>query len=60
MCHRFLIDFASGTTWNQMAGPSPLGSTILSSPMPSSSSGTPTDRYQSSQVSKPSGGGART
>ena len=50
----------SGTTWNQMAGPSPCGSTIPSSPMPSSSSGTPTDRYQSSQVSKPSGGGATT
>ena len=44
MCQRFLIDFASGTTWNQMAGPSPWGSTMLSSPMPSSSSGTPIDR----------------
>ena len=44
MCRRFLIDFFSGTTWNQMRGPSPRGSTMRSVPMPSSSSGTPIDR----------------
>ena len=32
MWMRFLIDFFSGTIWNQMRGPSPFGSSILSEP----------------------------
>jgi hypothetical protein len=40
---RFLIDFFSGTIWNQMRGPSPFGSSMRSVPQPSSSSGTPID-----------------
>jgi hypothetical protein len=40
---RFLIDFFSGTTWNQMRGPSPVGSSMLSEPPLSSASGTPID-----------------
>ncbi|WP_328327345.1 hypothetical protein OHA70_00705 [Kribbella sp. NBC_00382] len=44
MWMRFLIDFSSGTTWNQIRGRSPFGSAMLSNPTPSSSSGTPIDR----------------
>ena len=33
-CSRFLTALASGTTWNQMRGPWPCGSKILSAPIP--------------------------
>ncbi|HET9079268.1 MAG TPA: hypothetical protein VFO01_01945 [Trebonia sp.] len=36
--------FFSGTTWNQIRGPLPAGSTIRSRPPPSSSSLTPAAR----------------
>ena len=60
MWMRFLIDFFSGTIWNQMRGPSPFGSSMMSVPWPSSSSGTPIDLKKSSQESDPGGGGATT
>jgi hypothetical protein len=43
-CSRFLSDFFSGTTWDQIRGPLPAGSTMQSRPRPSSSSLTPTAR----------------
>ena len=48
----------SGTTWNQIRGPRPPGSTMQSAPVPSSSSGTPTSRQYASQLAKPPGGGS--
>jgi hypothetical protein len=57
MWMRFLIDFFSGTIWKQMGGPSPFGSSMMSVPLPSSSSGTPIDLKKSSHESKPDGGG---
>jgi hypothetical protein len=38
---RFLTTLASGTTWNQILGPTPSGSTIASPLSTSSSSGSP-------------------
>ena len=57
-CSRFLAALRSGTTWNQIRGPRPLGSTMQSAPAPSSSSGTPRSRRYASQLTKPSGGGS--
>src|SRR5712691_3313875 len=57
---RFLTILASGITWNQMRGLSPRGSMMLSAPIPSSLSGSPMSRRQSSQVANPSGGGSST
>src|SRR5580693_3258573 len=57
---RFLTTLASGIIWNQMRGPSPWGSMMLSAPIPSSLSGSPMSRRQSSQVANPSGGGSST
>jgi len=59
-CSRFLTALRSGTTWNQIRGPRPPGSTMQSAPAPSSSSGTPTSRQYASQLAKPSGGGSRS
>ena len=53
-----MTTLASVTAWNQMRGPSPRGSTMLSGPPPHSSSGSPRSRRQSSQVANPSGGGS--
>ena len=60
MWMRFLIDFFSGTIWNQMRGPSPFGFSMMSEPPPSSSSGTQIDLKKSSHESKPDGAGAIT
>ena len=45
---------SSGTTWNQIRGPRPAGSTMQSAPNPSSSSGAPTSRGSSSQLPRAS------
>src|ERR1035441_6176545 len=60
MGSRFLTALRSGTTWNQIRGLRPSGSTMESVPGPSSSSGTPTSRQYSSQLAKPAGVGSST
>src|SRR5262249_26083481 len=55
---RFFTTLASGITWNQMRGPPPAGSMMLSAPLPSSLSGSPRSRRPWSPGPEPSGGGS--